>query len=332
MVVSAALLYWSLKDVHWTEVREYLKSARTWPIVVGALLATLTFPLRIPRWQFLLRREDGTRLPGLPLWHAIAMGFMSNNVLPLRMGEVVRIFAASKLTHIRFTAVLASLAVERLFDALTVVALLALGLLFAGLPSDAAVGGMQVARVVTIVALLAVGGLVAATVVVAFPRASEAVVRKVVPFPKLAEKLVSLIEGIRQGMSALQSPARVLGVVFWSLVIWLTSALSFYIAFAAFDIEVNFAGALVMQGLIMFGIAVPSTPGYLGVFEAPIIALLALYGVPASLAATYAFLYHFATFIPITLFGAWSVLRTNLGLREVQAEAAEASEAKEAPA
>ena len=66
--------------------------------------------------------------------------------------------------------------------------------------------------------------------------------------------------------------------------------------------------------LIMFGIALPSTPGYVGAFELPIIAVLSLYGVDKSLAAAYALSYHVTTFLPITLLGAWSVARTNLGL------------------
>jgi hypothetical protein len=83
---------------------------------------------------------------------------------------------------------------------------------------------------------------------------------------------------------------------------------------------VDFPGALIMQGLIMFGIAVPSTPGYVGVFEAPIIAVLALYEVDRTLAATYAITYHVATFLPITLLGAWSMLRTHVGLKSLRQE------------
>ena len=132
---------------------------------------------------------------------------------------------------------------------------------------------------------------------------------------------MAIIEGIRQGLSALQSPVRIVGVILWSLVLWVLSALSFWVMFAAFGIPVSFAGALLMQSLIMFGIAVPSTPGYLGVFEAPIIAVLGLYHVDASLAATYAFTYHATTFLPITLLGAWSVVRTNIGLRHLRQSA-----------
>jgi uncharacterized protein (TIRG00374 family) len=246
------------------------------------------------------------------------MGFMANNVLPLRIGEVVRTFAATRLAGVRFTAALSSIAVERMFDALTVGFFLGLGLLLAGLPADSEVGGVHMGRLATLVGVAAVAGLALAGAVVAFPRAAEATVRKVIPFKGLADRLVTIIEGIRQGLSALQSPVRILGVVLWSLAVWGLSALSFYVMFAAFGIEVSFAGALLMQSLIMFGIAVPSTPGYVGVFEAPIIAVLGLYHVDASLAATYAFTYHITTFIPITLLGAWSVARTNIGLRNLR--------------
>ena len=318
IVVSATLLWWSLKDVNFAEVLLHLREARLFPIIVGIVMATLTFVLRIFRWQLLLRAEDGSRLPPGPLWHAIAMGFMANNVLPLRIGEVVRTFAATRLAGVRFTAALSSIAVERMFDALTVGFFLGLGLLLAGLPADAEVGGVHMGRLATLVGVAAVAGLALAGAVVGFPRAAEATVRKVVPFKGLADRLVTIIEGIRQGLSALQSPVRILGVILWSLAIWGLSALSFYVMFAAFGIEVSFAGALLMQSLIMFGIAVPSTPGYVGVFEAPIIAVLGLYHVDASLAATYAFSYHITTFIPITLLGAWSVARTNIGLRNLR--------------
>ena len=154
----------------------------------------------------------------------------------------------------------------------------------------------------------------AGALVVAFPLAAERLVRALVPSEKLAHRLVAMIEGIRHGLSVLSSPGRILAAAGWSLGVWGLSALSFYVMFAAFGIPVDFSGALLMQGLIMFGIALPSTPGYVGAFELPIIAVLALYGVDKSLAAAYALTYHVLTFLPITLLGAWSVARTNLGL------------------
>jgi len=320
VALSAVLLYFALHRVKFHEVIEHVRSAAILPIVSGVFLATLTFILRIFRWQLLLRGNDGRRLGMGPLWHAIAMGFMANNVLPLRVGEVVRTYAAARLTDTRFTAVLASVAVERLFDAIAVIALLALGLFTARLP-ETAVAGFGVGRIVTVAGLAALAGLVIAGLVVAFPLGAELVIRRIVPAERLATRMIAMIEGIRQGLSVLRSPSRVVGVVLWSFAVWGVSALSFYVMLGAFGIQVDFSGALLMQGLIMFGIALPSTPGYVGAFELPIIAVLALYGVPQSLAAAYALTYHVTTFLPITLLGAWSVLRTNLGLTAFRREA-----------
>ncbi|MEO8138927.1 MAG: lysylphosphatidylglycerol synthase transmembrane domain-containing protein [Gemmatimonadota bacterium] len=312
IAISAALLYASLRGIQFSQVLEYVRTARIAPMLLGVALATSTFVVRIFRWQLLLRGDDGRKLEMTPLWHAIAMGFMANNTLPLRMGEVLRTFAASKLTNTRFPSVLASIAVERLFDAIVVAALLAIGLLTAHLPESDLSG--RVAKIVTLGGVAAILGLIVAGGVVAFPLLAEQVVRKVIPSERLAAKLVAIIEGVRHGFSALRSPGRIAGVAFWSLVLWTLSALSFYSMFVAFGITASFSVALLMQGLIMFGIALPSSPGYVGVFEAPIILVLGLYQVDKNLAAAYALTYHVTTFLPITLLGAWSVFRTNLGL------------------
>ncbi len=313
IAVSAVLLYFSLHGLQFAEVLGHVRTARILPIVAAVVIATIPFFLRVLRWQLLLHGDDGRRLPAAPLWHAVAMGFMANNVLPLRAGEVVRVVAAAQLTQTRWTSVLASVGVERLFDATTVLTLLGVGLLAAQLPEGAA-AGFGVERVVTIAGFAAVLGLAIAGVVVAFPVAAERAVRAVIPSQRLAGKLVNLIEGIRRGLSVLRSPSRIAGTLAWSFTMWLVSAAAFQVMFAAFGIRVDFAGALLMQGLIMVGIALPSTPGYVGAFEFPIIALLELYGVDRSLAAAYALTFHVTTFLPITLLGAFSVLRTHLAL------------------
>jgi len=313
VVVSACLLYFSLRGLHLREVWGHVLEARPGPLLACVGLATSTFVLRIFRWQILLRAEDGSRIPAVPLWHAIAMGFMANNILPLRVGEVVRTYAASQLTGTRFTAALASIGVERLFDAMTVIALLLIGLVRTSLP-PAAMAGFNVGPLVTAATLIAALGLIAAGLVLAFPLAAERMVRTLIPSERMATRLVGIIEGIRLGLEVLRSPVRVLAVVAWSFAIWGVSVLSFHTAFAAFGIPVDLAGALVMQGIIMFGIALPSTPGYVGAFELPIIAVLSLHGVDRGVAAAYALTYHVTTFVPITLLGAWSVARTNLAL------------------
>jgi len=306
---------WALRDVSLTEVGAHITTAHAGALAAAVVIATITFPLRLIRWRLLLRDEEGAAYPAGPLWHAIALGFMANNLLPLRAGELIRSYTAARLAPARFTTVISSVAVERIFDGLTVVALLTLALFASDLPSSTAIAGTSVSQLARLAGIAGVVALLAAIAVVAAPLAAERLVRRLLPHTHVADRIVDLIEGIRQGLAVLRSPARLAGVVFWSLVLWLVNALAFYVGFQAFDIPVSYAGALLLQGLLVLGISIPSTPGFFGPFEAVIVAVLALYGVPGSLAFSYAISFHLTSFVPITLLGLWSMARTPEGFR-----------------
>jgi uncharacterized protein (TIRG00374 family) len=221
---------------------------------------------------------------------------------------LVRCYAAARLAPARFTTVLSSVAVERIFDALTLATLMTLALLSPDLPPNLSVGGQSVTQLARAGAVAGAVGLLLAVLVLAAPLTAERVVR-LLPFPRLASGIVGIIEGVRQGLRVLRTPSLLLGVLFWSLVLWLATALSFYVGFAAFDIPVSYLGALLLQSLLVLGISLPSTPGFFGPFEAVIVAVLALYGVPNDVAFSYAIAYHITTFVPITLMGLWSLAR-----------------------
>ncbi len=73
-----------------------------------------------------------------------------------------------------------------------------------------------------------------------------------------------------------------------------------------------------LQSLVNFGLIIPSTPGFIGVFEAVTRASLLLFGVLPESAVSYAIAYHFLTYVPITLAGFWYLHRTHLHLVEIQ--------------
>ena len=296
----------------------HISAARPLPLAIAVIIATSTFFLRVFRWRLLLRRDDGTALPLSPLWHGIAIGFMANNVLPFRMGEVMRALAVNRLAPVRFTSAFSSIAVERVFDGLSVVALLVISLFAAELPSGVEIAGVSIAHIATIGAGSMLAALAVAIAVVAWPAFAERMIRRLIPSPRLAERLVGMVEGLRHGLSVLRSPSRLLGVIVWSLVIWMVNAVSFQAAFVAFEIPAGYATALLLQGVLVFGIAVPSTPGYVGVFEGAIKAVLLVFGVASDRAVAYAVAYHVATFFPIVLLGAWSLASTSMSLRDLR--------------
>ena len=120
----------------------HLRSARPQPLLVAVAIATFTFAMRAIRWNYFLRSDAGEPVPWGPRWHSVAIGFMANNLLPFRAGEVVRALAISRLGAVRLASAITSLVVERVLDALALVALFVIGLFLSGLPTSTTVGGV----------------------------------------------------------------------------------------------------------------------------------------------------------------------------------------------
>ena len=321
LVVTAAFLAWAVRGADLGDVLAGVRQADALLIALSAGVATLTFPLRTLRWRVLLRAPDGSRYPIGALWNATAIGFMANNLLPARAGEFARAWVASRRLPIRFTTALGSIGVERVFDGLMMLALMALAIASPSFPRQAAVGGTSLSRIATGVAVGFGAALVVAFLVAIQPAPSLALLdrvsRAVLP-ERPAAKLRSLADGLVEGLAALRSPTRFAAVVGWSAALWLVNAAGFALCFRAFHLSVPAQGALLLQGLIGFGVAIPAAPGFWGVFEYATRLTLQFYGVEATLALAYAFAYHLAGFFPITFLGLDALSRAHLHLGDLR--------------
>ncbi len=330
ILLSVALLWWTLHDVSLTEVWEHLKSVRPVAFLSAVVVATLAFPARTVRWRYILRLE-GSTLPFIPLWHATAIGFMANNLLPARAGEVARAYAARRLTSVRFSTALASIAIERVLDGIGIVALLTIAIWAGGFSGSTTVANVPLIDVARTGALVFLLLLVVALLLVHWPepaiRAATAVGNRLLP-QRWAERMVHAVRGVLSGLEALRSFSRLSYALLWTFIVWLVNAASFWLCFVAFDLSLPVTAGLMVMGLIAFGVALPSSPGFFGPFEAACRVSLSLYGVPAGRAVSYAVGYHFATFIPISLLGLWSLSRAHLHLADLQKGADEAKGAE----
>ena len=293
------------------------------PLLFAAAIAltTASFPLRTARWRVILRDAKGLPFAWTPLWHATAVGFMANNLLPGRAGELARAYLANRQLPVRFPTALASIGVERLFDGLVMVALLAAAIAAPSFPRHATIGGATLSQIAFWAAALFGIMLVVAVLVVHRPapwlRLMTQAFHAVLP-ARFAERLMRLAEGVIAGLAVLKNPERFARVIAWSLVLWVVNGLSFAVCFRAFGLPVPWTGAFLLQGLIGFGVALPSSPGFFGPFEAVTRITLALYGIGADQAVSYAVAYHIGGFIPITALGLYSLSRTHVRLGELQ--------------
>jgi glycosyltransferase 2 family protein len=113
-------------------------------------------------------------------------------------------------------------------------------------------------------------------------------------------------------------------VFLWAVAHWLVNALAFWIGFKAVAIDAPFSAANFLQGIIAIGVALPSSPGFFGVFEAFAKLGLGVYSVSGGQAVTWAIGYHILSFIPITLFGLYYFARLGLHFSDFKAQPNEA--------
>jgi len=321
IALSVALLVWTLRGVSLALVWAELARSNGWLFFASAVAATLIFPLRAIRWKIILEPVQAA-IPIGALWRSIAIGGMVNNLVPARAGEIARAYAVTKETPVSFASALASLAVDRLFDMVVLLGLGVAALLDPTFPRGARIAGQTLGD-------LAQGSIVLVIVLVAglymlaiFPsqlvRAFEIFARRV--SPTVEERGKSALLRFSAGLSVLKSPGRFVAVLWWTIAHWLMNALAFWLGFKAVGIDLGFSAALFLQMLVAIGVALPSAPGFFGVFEKFATVGLAIYGISATAATSWAIGFHILSFIPITLIGIYYFSRLGLSFGELRAQ------------
>ena len=323
IVLSIALLVFTLHGVDFRVIAATLRGSNLALFLLATVAATAIFPLRARRWRVILDPIE-PKIPFGRLWRATAIGMMIGNIAPARAGEPARAYALSKEhPRVGFAAAFASIAVDRVFDAVVILLLLFIAMLDPAFPSGTRVGGQPIAN-------WAGGGIISVVVVllvlyavVLFPQRVltifELAVRRLAP--TLEARGRDALVAFASGLSVLRSPGRFGAVLFWTVLHWLTNALAFWVGFRAVGIAVPFSAAFFVQGVIAIGVAVPSAPGFFGVFELVAKESLGVYGVPPDLAVAWAIGFHILAFIPITLIGAAYFTRLGMHMGDLSAAA-----------
>jgi len=331
-VLSGVLLWLALRNVELREVGTVLRGANGPLFLLSAAVSTLIFPLRARRWQSILAPVAGP-LPFGPLWRSTAIGMMVNNVVPARAGEVARAFALTReIPHVPFTTSLASLAVDRIFDAIVLLALMFGAMFSPAFPAGARLAGMTVQQFASVGMTGVVGLLAVCWLAVLMPTRVIAIVRTVARrvLPRFEARLVAIAEQGLGGLAVLRDGTRFLAVLWWAVVHWLVHALALWIGFVAVGVEAPLSTALFLQGVLGFAVALPSSPGFVGVFELAAVTGLGVYGVPESLAMSWAIGHHVLSFIPITLIGVFYLLRLGITLRDIRGAADRSADVQDA--
>jgi uncharacterized protein (TIRG00374 family) len=297
LLVSAALLWYALRDLQWGEIQTAMRGANYWWLVPGVAVYFVSVWFRAWRWGFLLRSSK--RVPANRLFPVVVIGYMGNDILPFRLGEVLRAYVLWRKEGINVGTTLTTAALERLFDGLTMVLFVLVGLLFVPLSE-------LLSQLVTVASAVFVGALVVFLFLAARPdllqRLAGFLVERLAP-SRLRPLLLHLVEGVVAGLQSLQRGWDVVvlfGVTLW---VWILETGKYWLVSLAFPgLHLPYVGVLLMGGAVNLLTALPSLPGYIGTFEVGI-KILESIGTPSVLAGSYILVLHAILLLPVTLLG-----------------------------
>ena len=279
LAVGGAFLVLAFRNVDHDQLRDAFAHLDARWLVPAVCLSLLLQVFRAWRWQLELRPL--ARVPFATLWVVVSVAYMAINLLPIRMGEVVRPWLLSRRSTVSFSNVVGNLIVEKTVDSAVIVFYILLGLLTTeNLPAWVRRGA-----VVPAVAFVAL-----AVVIVLIWRKGEAVVERRAArwLPeRFRARVVGVARALVDGMRVLGHPALVGAVFAVSILLWSIPILSSWVMIRAFHLAVPFNAALIVFIFIGFGTALPQAPGMIGTFQYACILALGLFGVPQPQALAY---------------------------------------------
>ncbi|MEO8168339.1 MAG: lysylphosphatidylglycerol synthase transmembrane domain-containing protein, partial [bacterium] len=284
-----------------------------------SLIASHT--VRAWRWGYLLepiKRGIGMR----NLFSGVMVGYMVNNVLP-RAGEIVRPFAIGKLEGIPRSAAFGTIVVERIIDTILFLILIAIMPLVYNGPLRETFPWLDDARfLLSILTMAFVAFLVA--LVLRRDWADVVIVRLVKIFPKrLATAVNRLTHEFLDGFLFLKKPKQLPLIIVQSFAIWILYIFAAYTAFFAFDLNLDFNAAIVVQAISSIGVAIP-TPGGTGSYHMfASQTLTKLFGVPGNVALSYATVTHGVGFIGTMIIGLYFFFKDHIKVSEAIAKGGE---------
>jgi glycosyltransferase 2 family protein len=288
--VSVVLLLLSLRHLDTDALGASLRGADPWALALAVCAMSLVYLTQAARWRLI------SKAPAVPLvrfaeWVVGAIAV--NNVVPGRPGDLLRVEWLSRGARMPRTRALATVAVDRGLDVVTLVAALALTY-----PAVHHASWLNRLWIAGIVAGVVLGMLfVAARVYARRGRVSP------------AGRLRGLVADFAREAGSRLSGWRGVGIVMLSALAWGTWALSAWLVTSSLGIALTPLEVVFVTGVLNLGVAIPSSPGFIGTYQWLAVSALGVLGVAHADAFAFSVLMHAAWFVPTTLAGAVLALR-----------------------
>ncbi len=308
--VIALVILLTLSKWNWADLIQSWRAFQ-WPTLAGIIgLNVFSLFVRAALWRTLLEeRATLTRS-----FFIINIGYMLNNLFPLRMGEIGRAVFMGGATRLSPFHVLSTIVIERAFD-LVMAAILVLSTLPLALGQD------WMRPVATVTLVVVVGMLVVLFLMARYRERVHQISIRLGQRWRLVQKyIIPQVDALLEGLQALTNPRRFLLVLCLVVFNWSIWILMYFIGIRSMVQNAPLWWAMFADSLLALGVAIPSAPAALGVYEASLVAALSILGVVYTSALAYAFLMHFMQFVITGIFGFWGLAREGKSLSNLWAE------------
>jgi glycosyltransferase 2 family protein len=306
LIVGLAISAWSIwqlgRAVDPAEVGQHLEHSNWGLLAVCVLSVPATMVLKVIRWRYLFARDAIP--PFAPLLSALYIGYLMNTVLPARVGEFVRAYLIGRQDKVGTPAALATIVLEKLLDLGTLAIMLVVLILSTPLP-DWVTPIAYTSAAALVLGLLVLGGMLL-------------VRRRVIGLVELLERRLPVLERFRlaslaasflDGLAGLGRRETLPGLLFWSAAVWVGATLTMWTGIVGVGVPVGLSAVVLTLVVTNIGMAVPSAPGYVGVFHGLVVLSLQPFGVDPSHALGAALILHAIVFGTFVVGGLWFLLR-----------------------
>ena len=306
-LLAIALLFFSLRGIEWRRVGGLAAHAHPVPLLLAALASTGTLFVRAIRWRVLLNSEG--RVSVRTAFWATSAGYFGNNFLPARGGELVRTYIVSAAATLDTAFVLATALSERVADAVALIAIAAVVLV--RMPSQSA----WMARGVPLIAAAALLCVIAIAVLPYLSAPLAAVLQRS-PLPHgFRQRLLLIVEQVLRGMRAFHDVRRLSTFAVLTAVIWSGDAVAATITGTALGLQIPYRVAFLLLAGLGLGSALPSTPGYIGIYQFVAVMVLTPFGFSHTEAITYILVAQALGYVVVGFWGALALGRYRTLLR-----------------
>lgn len=294
--ISLAIVFYLAKP---GQLYQALRLANYRLVVLSILVGVTWLFVRTLAWRTLLQNKASY----CQVFFTVNEGYLLNNVLPFRLGEIARAFLLSVKTQLSFWQIFPTIVIERILDLA-----FAVGLLLVTLPF--VVGGSWARQAALGSAAIVMGGLVALYLLARYRSWAINLFEKVGKrWPALTKIGGHSVEAFFDGLAVLTDGRLFLTAVFWIFLNWLIALGQYYLLMRAFIPEAKLLWPAFTLSVAALGFAAPSSPGGFGVYEAAVVASLAIFDVPMATALAFALTAHLSQYLLVGILGAIGLAR-----------------------